>query len=411
MTLRSKRCVQIGCIIIAAFFAVQTGIVFGLLEPSYEWALFGYLCVILFIPLFACFTGEFILIYREKKQQLTDKYDAILQSNLIVIFDNKGIILEVNDLFCEAMGYTKDELVGQSHKQFVPRDFAKSADYRAFWAMLRQGNYIRSEFKRIRKDGSEVWISGTYTPIKAAGGSVQKVLKIATDVTDTHKAQLELSKKNKYLEHAAKILRHDMHSGINTYMPRGLRSLERRLSPEKIKELKIEAPLKLIKEGLQHTQRVYAGVKEFTNLVKENTQLNKQLCRLDSILRNYLSQTAYNDQVAIDWLPEIEVNEPLFCTAIDNFIRNGLKYNDSEFKMVAILMLDNEHLGVMDNGRGMTQEDFDKLSQPYQRRDSQVESGSGLGLNISVAILDEHCFPVSCMLNPDGGTIIKVKIK
>ena len=64
-----------------------------------------------------------------------------------------------------------------------------------------------------------------------------------------------------------------MHSGINTYMPRGLNSLKRRVSIEKIRELKIEAPLKMLEEGLKHTQRVYSGVKEFTNLVKEDAQL------------------------------------------------------------------------------------------------------------------------------------------
>src|SRR5210317_2473781 len=73
----------------------------------------------------------------------------------------------------------------------------------------------------------------------------------------------ELKIKNTYLEHAAKILRHDMHSGINTYLPRGVSSLRRRLSDEKIKEFKLEAPLRLIDEGLKHTQKVYAGVKEF----------------------------------------------------------------------------------------------------------------------------------------------------
>ena len=35
----------------------------------------------------------------------------------------------------------------------------------------------------------------------------------------------EINKKNSYLEHAARIIRHDMHSGINTYMPRGISSL------------------------------------------------------------------------------------------------------------------------------------------------------------------------------------------
>ena len=59
---------------------------------------------------------------------------------------------------------------------------------------------------------------------------------------------MEISEKNTYLEHAAKIIRHDMHSGINTYIPRGLSSLERRLKPEDIEKLKIEAPMKMIKE-------------------------------------------------------------------------------------------------------------------------------------------------------------------
>ena len=82
-------------------------------------------------------------------------------------------------------------------------------------------------------------------------------------------------KKNTYLEHAAKIIRHDMHSGINTYLPRGIKSLKRRISPEQIKELKIQSPLKLIEDGLSHAQKVYSGVYEFTNLVKNNAQMSK----------------------------------------------------------------------------------------------------------------------------------------
>jgi hypothetical protein len=42
-----------------------------------------------------------------------------------------------------------------------------------------------------------------------------------------HRAVVDqLQDKNTYLEHAAKILRHDMHSGINVYIPRGIGALE-----------------------------------------------------------------------------------------------------------------------------------------------------------------------------------------
>ena len=85
----------------------------------------------------------------------------------------------------------------------------------------------------------------------------------------------DIAKKNSYLEHAARIIRHDMHSGINTYMPRGINSLEKRLTTEDIAKLKIEGALKMVKEGLNHTQRVYKSVYEFTNLVKSDVVLNK----------------------------------------------------------------------------------------------------------------------------------------
>ncbi len=225
----------------------------------------------------------------------------------------------------------------------------------------------------------------------------------------------DLSKKNIYLEHAAKIIRHDMHSGINTYLPRGIKSLNRRLTDEDIKDLRISAPLKLIKDGLHHAQKVYAGVYEFTNLVKENAQLNKAPHNISEILTDYLKLTAYKNQVVLsDNLPDVlEVNEALFCTALDNFIRNGLKYNDSGTKWVKIYHEGSYHTGsyivVEDNGRGLTAEEFIILSKPYARKENQKEAGTGLGLNISIEILKEHGYSVFAK-KTDNGTKIYIHL-
>jgi len=206
---------------------------------------------------------------------------------------------------------------------------------------------------------------------------------------------VELSKKNIFLEHAAKIIRHDMHSGINTYIPRGVSSLQRRLNEKVIEELKIQAPLKLIQDGVRHAQKVYAGVYEFTNLVKQGATLAKKECNVRDALKDYLDLTSYKDQVVLNEnLPTLTINEPLFCTAIDNLIRNGLKYNDSKTKVVKVY-LEEDFIIVEDNGRGMSQEDFVELSKPYVRKEGQQEGGSGLGLNICTAILDEHKFSIT----------------
>lgn len=221
----------------------------------------------------------------------------------------------------------------------------------------------------------------------------------------------EVLEKNTYLEHAAKILRHDMHSGLNTYIPRGIRSLERRLPKGLVEEHKLESPLRLLKEGLAHSQQVYKGVYEFTNLVRKDATLHLELVDIGEILEAHLKRTSYSDQVLIsEDLPTINVNEALFCTAIDNLIRNGLKYNDSSTKMVTIYMENDSTLCVEDNGRGMTTEEFNELSKPYVRKDGQKESGSGLGLNICISILKEHGFEISAeKVNP--GTKLRIKVK
>jgi signal transduction histidine kinase len=278
------------------------------------------------------------------------------------------------------------------------------------WDKIKNGDFISGQVSRIKKNGEEIWLQATYNPIFDNNGQVVRVMKIAVDITDKVLQSKEIERKNTYLEHAAKILRHDMHSGINTYMPRGVNSLERRLSHEDIVNLKIEAPLKMIKEGLKHSQKVYKGVYEFTNLVKKDVVLNKEECSIKVILADYLSSTAYASQVILeDNLPTIELNEPLFCTAVDNLIRNGLKYNDSATKFVKIYP-EGDFIYIQDNGRGITQEDFNHLCKPYTRKEGQKESGTGLGLNICVAILEEHGFEITCEKN-EIGTKMKIKVK
>jgi PAS domain S-box-containing protein len=346
---------------------------------------------------------------KKKEIEIRNRMNAINTSNMVIEFDLDGKVVFANHLFCEKMGYTEKELKGKHHRIFVSKEYSKSPEYKEFWKLLRSGEYFTDEFLRFTKDKKQVWIQATYNPIFGSDGKVQRIMKIAVDITDRINQSIEIEKKNTYLEHAAKILRHDMHSGINTYIPRGVSSLERRLSAEQMEDLKVSSPFKMIKDGLTHAQKVYKGVYEFTNLVKKDVVLNKTECDLKQILESYLGTTSYKSQVHIEELVTKDVNEALFCTAVDNLIRNGLKYNDSDTKFVNIFMEDAT-LIIQDNGRGITQQDFEHLSKPYTRKEGQKESGSGLGLNICVAILEEHGFEITCEKN-EIGTKMKINLK
>ena len=352
---------------------------------------------------------------KKKEVEIRNRMSAINRSNAVIEFDLEGNIIFANELFIQTMGYSsQDEIIGKHHRIFLESEYSKSDEYSLFWEKLKNGILFSNEITRVRKDGSLIYLQATYNPIIEMDGKIHRIMKIATDISDSYEQRKEIEKKNTYLEHAAKILRHDMHSGINTYIPRGVSSLERRLTEDDIKNLKIEAPLRMVKEGLKHAQKVYKGVYEFTNLVKKDVVLTKSDFNIKEILDDYLSSTSYKSQVLLDDnLPTLEINDALFCTSIDNLIRNGLKYNDSPTKMVKVYYekdKQGEYIVVQDNGRGMSQKDFDELSKPYVRKKDQKESGTGLGLNICQAILKEHGFSITAQKVKTGGTKLKIKI-
>lgn len=381
------------------------------------------------IAIDTCHPREWSVIEIEFAQLLSSLYsfaysikENVLQQNRVVEIekfidraalvsrtDAKGLITYVNKRFEEVSGYKSKELVGKKHtvlssgqhgKDFWSDMCKKTMKERKVWNSI-----IINKTKKNQLFYTDTYIKAEYDEDDALVG----FMSIRYDVTDVIRSAQEISKKNTYLEYAAKMIRHDMHSGINTYIPRGVSSLRRRLDDETIQKFKLESPLRMIEEGLSHTQKVYKGVYDFTNLVKKDVVLNKEVCDLKVILLGFLGNTSYRDQVVIEDLVTTTVNESLFCTAIDNLIRNGLKYNDSDTKIVRVYMENKNTLVIQDNGRGLTQDEFNLLSKPYTRKANQKETGSGLGLNICVAILTEHGFTLTCEKN-NIGTKMKIKL-
>ncbi|WP_337269152.1 methyl-accepting chemotaxis protein [Oryzifoliimicrobium ureilyticus] len=121
--------------------------------------------------------------------------DALDLSFAIIEFDVDGNILKANKNFCDLMGYTEAELLGKHHQIFLDQDYAKSAEYKAFWNKLRGGEFVCSEFTRLAKNGSEIFIRGNYNPIKNSSGKVLKIVKFANDITQTKLHGIDTSAK------------------------------------------------------------------------------------------------------------------------------------------------------------------------------------------------------------------------
>ncbi|MGV1872266.1 methyl-accepting chemotaxis protein [Agrobacterium rosae] len=108
--------------------------------------------------------------------------EAFSASQAMIEFDLKGNILNANENFCEALGYKLEEIVGKHHRIFCDRDYVGTQAYAEFWKSLASGKFDAQDYKRIRKDGTEIWIEASYNPVYR-GGQPYKVVKIATDIT------------------------------------------------------------------------------------------------------------------------------------------------------------------------------------------------------------------------------------
>ena len=109
--------------------------------------------------------------------------DAIGKSQAVISFNMDGTIIEANQNFLSTLGYSLEEVKGKHHSMFVEPHYKSSVEYAQFWDALNRGQYQAAEYKRIGKNGKEVWIQASYNPIMDLNGKPFKVVKYATDVT------------------------------------------------------------------------------------------------------------------------------------------------------------------------------------------------------------------------------------
>lgn len=129
-----------------------------------------------------------------KNSELSDLTGILssIKSNVATIeFTPEGVILDANSLFLDICGYTLAEVQGAHHSVMCQKQYTSTEEYRNFWKSIQRGTSQRGTFERVNKEGNVLWLEATYFPV-TVNGQIQKVMKIAYDVTD------------KYIENEAK---------------------------------------------------------------------------------------------------------------------------------------------------------------------------------------------------------------
>ena len=107
---------------------------------------------------------------------------------IVAITDAQGVIVFVNDLFCRVSGYTREELVGQTHR-VVKSGLHPPEFFAEMWRTINAGEIWHGTLCNRTKAGSPYWVESTLVPLPGPDGRPQFHLALRTDVTRLKRAE------------------------------------------------------------------------------------------------------------------------------------------------------------------------------------------------------------------------------
>lgn len=151
---------------------------------------------------------------RHAAAEAEGKVLAISRSHAVIEFDLNGTVLDANDNFCQLLGYSQEEVVGQHHRMFCDPGYAGSQDYIRFWQKLSRGEHDSGEYRRVTKSGDDCWIQASYSPIFDLNGKPWKVVKSALDVTAERRINNDYRGKIEAIGRAQAVIEFDLEGNV-----------------------------------------------------------------------------------------------------------------------------------------------------------------------------------------------------
>jgi methyl-accepting chemotaxis protein len=159
-------------------------------------------------------TFTFAGFRRHRAADMRGRIEALNRSQAVIEFSLDGTVLDANDLFLDTFGYSRSEVVGHHHRMFVPSEDVASEEYARFWGRLNTGEPQTALYRRVAKDGRDVWIQGSYNPILDRRGRACKVIKYATDITERRLQVADMEGRLKAIDKAQAVITFDLDGTI-----------------------------------------------------------------------------------------------------------------------------------------------------------------------------------------------------
>lgn len=119
--------------------------------------------------------------------------ETINEQLLYSVTDTSGVILDVNEHFCDVHGFARDKLLGQTH-QLLQSGVHSESFWQAMWSTLREGKAWHGEICNRTREGNLRWFDTVIAPRIESDGGVTGYIALRIDITHRRAADEEVSR-------------------------------------------------------------------------------------------------------------------------------------------------------------------------------------------------------------------------
>ena len=341
----------------------------------------------------------------EIQKQLEDQKFALDQSAIVAQTDAKGVIQYVNDKFCEISEYSREELIGKTHK-VVNSGSHNPEFFTEMWKTISRGEIWRGQVCNRTKSGRLYWVATTIVPFSDETGKPIQYLAIRQDITALKEAeqiireqqeQLVANSKLSAIGEMAAAITHEINNPLGVILGR-CEMLKALLDRGSVDPTHISRLVDTIEVTGHRIEKIVKSMKALAHEGDEDPFLSTSVKSiLDDLVdlfsakyRTHGIQLTCND---FDKSLLLECRSHEILQVLVNLLNNSFDaIQNLEKKWVRIEVQNlgpTIEISVTDSGAGISEEVVKKLFQPFYST-KKVQYGTGLGLSISQSLLRRH---------------------
>jgi PAS domain S-box-containing protein len=345
-------------------------------------------------------------------KELEDYKFALDQSAIIAITDKNGVIKAVNDNFCRISKYSREELIGKTHK-IINSKFHSNAFFKEMWATISSGNVWRGLVKNKKKNDEYYWVDTTIVPFLDVNKKPFQYLAIRFDVTENMNAEDKTIKAKEYAEECDQLksaflanMSHEIRTPMN-----GILGFTNLLKEDNLSYQDQQEYIKIIDQSGARLLGIINDIIDISKIESKQMEVSISETNINDQIEyifNFFKPEAENKGIFLSLKNGLATSEAYIKTDSEkiyailiNLVKNAIKFCDKgtinfgyilKTKNISIPNEINElEFYVKDSGVGIPD---DRLHAIFDRfiqadfSDKRAFQGAGLGLSISKAYVE-----------------------